>query len=53
MFLIMGTMHLIASFVLFLFEPSSADMAIHFIGGLIEFVIGSVIFFVDDCIFRI
>lgn len=53
MFLIMGLAHLFASLVLFVFDPQSADMVIHAIGGLVEFSIGLAIVFANKGEFSI
>ena len=53
MFLIMGFTHIVAAFILFLFAHGSTDAYVHFWGGLIELIIGLVIFHSDDCKFKI
>lgn len=53
MFLIMGFAHLLAAFVLFLTFPSSNDLQVHAIGGLVEFAIGLYIFFSNNCRFTV
>jgi hypothetical protein len=59
MFLIMGSVHIIAAAVLViagvLTNQPSDDVVIwsQFIGGLVELVIGSVIFFNNDCKFEV
>lgn len=44
MFLIMGSCHLLAAFVLALTYPGSNDLIVHAIGGLIELSIGAYVF---------
>jgi len=51
MFLIMGFVHIVAAFILFL--SGSSDAYVHFTGGMIELIIGAVIFFKNDCNFEI
>ena len=51
MFLIMGFLHIVASFVLFLTFPQSSDAIVHFWGGIVELAIGAYIFFSNNCKF--
>lgn len=53
MFLIMGSLHLFASLVLFVFDPQSSDAIVHAIGGLVEFSIGLGIVFANNGEFSI
>jgi hypothetical protein len=53
MFLIMGSCHLLAAFVLALTYPSSNDLIVHAIGGLVELSIGAYIFFSNNCRFTV
>jgi hypothetical protein len=48
MFLIMGSCHLLAAFVLALTYPSSNDLIVHFIGGLVELSIGAYVFVTNN-----